>query len=167
MKEEKKIIPLKNYIETIFLFLATIIVVIALSKWHQSYQEYNLKIPVISGKIQEIKIDELDDYMTEHDDFFLYICVSEDKICRNVEKELPELLESRNIKNNTIYINANNIENKVLTKLNNYGYEKEKINLPIFLIFNNKKAIISVEKDSNNFTIDDIEKLLDEYEVNS
>lgn len=165
MKKEEKKIPLKNYISVAIMFAFTILLVLILREWHKQYEEYNLKIPVLLGKIQEIKLNELSSYATAHDDFYLYIGVAEDRISRKVEKRLVKVLENREIKDNTIYINASSIENDVYYELTKYDYNAKNVELPIFMIIKDKKILDYTMKRDNNFNIGDIEKLLDEYEV--
>lgn len=161
-KEEKKIIPLKNYISVIILFVVTFTIVLGLRAWYRTYKEYNLTIPILSGKLQEITLNEFDDFITEHDDFFVYIGIVSNKDCRTVENSLINVLEKRNIKNNTIYLNmTNKSKEKLNNKLATYGYKENNINYPIFLIIRDKK-IIEVVSTAN---IGNIEKLLDQYEI--
>ena len=161
-KEEKTIIPLKNYISVIILFVVTFTIVLGLRAWYRTYKEYSLTIPVISGKLQEITINEFSDYITEYDDFFMYIGVASNQDCRNVETRLVDILEKRNIKNSTIYLNMTNKSNEELNnKLITYGYEANDINYPMFLIIRDKKIIEVI----SNTNIGDIEKLLDQYEI--
>ena len=165
MKKEEKKIPLKNYISVAIMFTFTILLVLILRGWHKQYEEYNLKTPVLDGKFQEVKLNELSSYVTAHDDFYLYIGVAEDKVSRKVEKKLIKVLENREIKDNTIYINASSIENDVYYELTKYNYNAKNVELPIFMIIKNKKILDYTMKKDNNFSIGDIEKLLDEYEV--
>lgn len=98
-KNVDKKVELKDYLYVVVMFIITIIAALALRCFHASYEKYDLKNPVIRGKVQELHVDEFKDYLTEHDDFFMYVCNSWNKSCRDVEKKLPNLLEKRNIKN--------------------------------------------------------------------
>ena len=166
--KNEKIIPRKNYIIIIVIYLISILAVVGLKIMYRSYSEYKLTIPVIKGEIAEININELDEYIVAHDDFYLYVGVASDPNCRNVEKDLVKLLKDRNIKDDTIYLNVSNLNNSkevVASKLNKYGDLNVKINYPLFVIFKEGKITGTSNKTSNNTNIGDIEKLLDEYEV--
>ena len=160
--KEQKIIPLKNYISVAIMFVITIILVLVLRGWHK---EYSLKTPVLDGKIQEIKLNELSNYVTAHDDFYLYVGEAEDTTSRKLEKKLVALLENRQIKDLTVYINASSIKDDVYYELTKYNYNNTKLNLPVFIIIRDKKIVNYTMKEENNFNIGNIEKLLDEYEV--
>ena len=163
--KEQKIVPLKNYISVAIMFVITIILVLVLRGWHRQYEEYSLKTPVLDGKIQEIKLNELSNYVTAHDDFYLYVGEAEDTTSRKLEKKLVALLENRQIKDLTVYINASSIKDDVYYELTKYNYNNTKLNLPAFIIIRDKKIVNYTMKEENNFNIGNIEKLLDEYEV--
>ena len=161
----KKNVPLKNYLMVFVMFFVTIMVVLLLRGWYRSYKEYNLTIPVINGKISQIGISQLDNYIMEHDLVFLYIGTSDNKQCRNLEKKLPEVLIKRNIKEQTIYLNMDNISNnEVIKKLKKYGYSEKNIEFPAFLIINNK-LLLNLKTNKGPINISDIDKILDEYEI--
>lgn len=163
-KEKQKQIPIKNYIIVIVMFIVTVLLVFGIRSWYRSYVNYKYTIPVIRGKIQEIKLKELEDYISENDNYYIYIGESNNKFCRKIEKELPEVLERRNIETETIYLNMDGSSEKELKELLNKSY-KEEINIkyPIFIIIKDKK-VLSFTK-NNNIDISDIEKILDEYEI--
>ena len=167
-KVEKKEIPIKNYISVLVLFIITILLVIGLRTWYRNYKEYQLTIPVISGKVQEISINEFEDYITEHDDFYLYVGVASDENCRDIEKDLVDLLARENIKNDTVYLNITDLTSNTETtkkELKKYGYNNSSFSYPAFLIIRDKNIIDSVTKDEYDLTLGDIEKLLDKYEI--
>ncbi|MDD6878655.1 MAG: hypothetical protein PUD59_00280 [bacterium] len=160
-KQKDKKILFKDYVAVFVMFLATILVVLCIAKWYNNYKEYELTIPVISGKISEISVNDFENYLTEHENFYLYICTSSNLYCRNIEKDLPKMLDSRNIKEETIYINVSNIsDEKIMSKL---GLNKDEY--PAFIIYKNGLIYGKTSKTSKNFDIGNIEKLLDEYEV--
>ena len=167
-KKEEKVISKKNYISLMIIFFVTILAVLGMKLMYRSYNEYKLTIPVIKGKIAEVNINELDEYITAHDDFYLYVGVSDDKNCREIEKKLDKLLKDRNIKDDTVYLNVSDIDNAketVLLKLQKYGDLNKNFSYPLFLMFKNGKILGKVDKNFKNVDIGDIEKLLDEYEV--
>ena len=164
-KETKKQVPFKNYIIVAVMFVLTVVLVLGLRSCYRNYLDYSLTIPVINGKIQEIDINEFNDYVLEHDNLFVYIGTSDNQNCRNIEKDLVNLLDSRNIKNETIYLNmTNKSKNAIKSTLSKYGFNASRVNYPIFLIINDKKIINSTFPEDRSLHIYDIEKLLDEYE---
>lgn len=167
MKKEK-VIPLKNYIYVIVMFLIVIMIVLGIRAWYRNYKEYKLQIPVISGQIQQIDIEEINEYIMEHDDFFMYIGVASDQNCRELEEDLVNVLNKRNIKSETIYLNMSDISNgkkQLKENLKNLGYDYSDAEYPMFLIINDKKITSAVYRKNSKIDIGDIEQLLDENEI--
>lgn len=166
--EKTRDIPRKNYITLFVIYVVCILAVVGMKILYRSYSEYKLNIPVLQGKISEVNINELDEYIAAHDDFYLYVGVASDTNCRNIEHELIRLLKLKNIKDETVYLNVSNLKdsnNVIYSKLSKYGDLNKTINYPLFIIFKDGKIFGKLDKVSNKIDIGDIEKLLDEYEV--
>lgn len=161
MKKEEKEIPLKNYVYVLVMLLIVIAIVFGLRTWYRNYKKYEFSTPVISGKIQEISINEFKEFITSHDDFYLYIGTSSNKACRDLEVDLVELLKEYNVKNDTVYLNATSSSRKEVTELlKNYGYNGKEVTYPVFLAIKDNYIISLKMKKTNNLTLKDIEKLL-------
>ena len=158
-------IPIKNYIIVIIMFAVSILIVFGLRGWYRNYKEYRLTIPVISGKIQEIKLNEFDSYITSHENAFIYIGTASNRNCRDIEEDLVSLLKKRNIKNDTVYINMTDMKENELTKiLKKYEFVGN-VNYPMFIMINDKKVVAAVKREGSKLTIGDITQLLDEHEI--
>ena len=166
MKDNKKI-PTKNYVVVLVVFVLCIGCVFGIRVWYRNYTEYSLTIPVISGKISEIKLDEFDEFVTAHDDFYLYIGTASNSNCRKIENKLVTLLEKRNIKDDTVYLNMSDESNndELYDKLSKMGTIEKNFKYPVFIIVRDNKIQDMVIKKNSTIKIGDIEKLLDEYEV--
>lgn len=168
-RRNNKEIPTKNYVIVIVIFIISFILIILGANWYKNYREYQLTIPVISGYINEIGEQELDNYLFENHDTLLYIGTSEDNNCRSLEKELKDFIKKHNLRDQIIYINLNNVENKdsFISNFNDKYATKEKIdNYPTFIIIQNGKILDFISKSNNQkLYIDDIEQLLEEYEL--
>ncbi len=163
--EKAKRIPVKNYIAVLIMYIVSIAIVFGLCVWYKNYKEYRLTIPVISGKIQEVKMNEFDSYITSHENGFVYIGTSSNRNCRDIEDDLLALLKRKNIKNDTVYINMSE-ENEIDLKkiLSNYGFKGD-VSYPMFIMISDKKIVAVTQREGRKLTIGDIEKLLDEHEV--
>lgn len=169
MKNENKKIPTKNYIIVIIVFIIIMAITIGIKIWHQSYRDYQLTIPIISGEVQEINYEEFDNYIMEHDEFLLYIGVADDNSCREFEKDLISILDKRNIREELLYLNITKLPNKevYLGKLvEKYSKKKFKIDYPTFIIIDENRFVDFVSKNSSGkIHISEIEKILDLYEI--
>lgn len=167
MKKEKvKVIGIKDYIYVVVMFLLVGLLVFGLRTLYRTYEEYELKTPVISGKIQEIDKNSFNDYLIEHDDFYLYVGIAKDENCRELEKDLVKFLNRKNIKGDTVYLNMSNFKLRdVQNTLKSIGFDFKDAEYPMFLIVNDKKIVHSVYKKDRNINIGDIEKIFDENEI--
>lgn len=168
IKKEKKEVAIKEYITVFLVFLICVLAVFMIRNWYRNYKEYSLTIPVIKDKLFQIGIGELDAYIMEHDNFYIYIGTSSNENCRELESKLENLLSRRNIKNDTIYLNMSNVDNgkkHLMDVLSKYGTINEKFDYPMFLIIENKQILAYVAKTNSVINIGDIDKLLDEYEI--
>ncbi len=171
---KKKIISkeVRNYFIYFLVVLFTISLVIYLRSWYRSYLAYQLTIPVIDGYLHEIKYNELDNYILENPDFVLYMCTSNDKECRDYEREFRKIVRKYNLKDRIIYLNlTDHIKNKDNTLLNINLDISSMMNEELFFhsypsisIFKEKKLhdLIIV---NNSSTLDEVVQFLEEYEI--
>lgn len=170
MKEEERIIPKKNYIIIVMIFVITLIIVFVLRNRYIMYQDYQLTIPVISGTLNEIKDKEVYTYLDEIDDVMMYIGTAGDNNCRKLEKDLKKFVVDNDLKSKIIYLNITNVKNlnEFYDNFNeNFVIDNRYIDsFPAFIIFKDGKVLDYVSKINNKYlTIGNIEQLLAEYEV--
>lgn len=160
-EKNKNEISTKNYIVVCIMFVTVFLAVIGIAKWYENYKKYNLSIPVISGKINEISFNDFDNYLSEHENFYLYICTSSNKNCRSIEKNIVNLLEKKEIINDTIYINADKYNKKeVFSK-----FDRENGDYPLFIIYKNGLVYGVSSKTGKSYSINDLSIFLDESGV--
>ena len=166
--KDKKI-TIKDYIVVISLFIITGTLIVVLANYYRDYRTYYRRIPVISGYVNEVSEDELDNYLLENNDTFIYIGKADDTNCRKLEKSLKDFIKKYNLKDKTIYINISKVRNEkdFINRLNNkYAGIKLVNDYPSFIIVLNNRIIDLVSKEGNqNVTVNDIKELLDSYEM--
>ena len=162
-----KKIPKQNYVKITTIYIITILIVVIAFIVYNSQKKIANDIPVIRGTISEVEEVDFNNYITEHDDFLLYVGVANDSNCRELEAELKNVLKNRGLLD-TIYLNITSISNKnaFYTRFNNnYSNNIKLENYPAFIIISDKKVVDLVQKEDKNLTVSDIEKLLDEYSI--
>lgn len=166
-KENLRVIPKKNYATLLIIFVVTIAMVVFAFVLYKQNRSYLNNIPVIRGTLAEIKETDLNNCFIENDSFLLYIGVANDDNSRELEKDLIDTLTRRNLLN-TVYLNLTDVTNKgEFYNIFNSNYANNiKLNsYPAFLIINDRKVVDLVQREKGTLKIDDIEKLLDEYEI--
>ncbi|MGI6324653.1 MAG: DUF6568 family protein [Bacilli bacterium] len=163
----------KNYIIFALIVILSIALVMYLRVWYRTYHAHQLTIPVISGYLNEIKYEELDNYIAENPNFVLYMCTSHEDRCRNFEKQFRKIIKRYNLKDQIIYLNLNehvdNVHNSVLLE-KDYGIAKVMSNKLFFSSY----PSISIFKDkllfdtiiiNDTVTYDKVVQFLEEHEI--
>lgn len=163
MKEKK--------IKINYIILTIILIVIASScvycvKLYKMHKESDLSVAILNEYLNEIKLNELNDFLTENPDAFIYTCFSDEQACREFELEFKEVIIKYNLRDHVVYLNLKDIRDEY--KENYKEKVKEYINnlnvndLPVILKYT-EKELIEIKKIS---TPADVLKFLDTYEVN-
>lgn len=169
-KENKKITP-KNYIILGVIIVVTVIAVFYMRSWYIATKEYYATNSIMLDTINEINVDELDNYILENPKFILYVSSGQNGNIKSFEKQMKKIIVDEELENLTLYLNSDNINMETLksklTKITNNENLKNKVNtnseISIYIIENSKmtNAIINAEKSSPN----QIKNLLQKYGV--
>lgn len=95
----------EHLILTIFL-LSTIIILIYALKWHAVYEENRMNKSIIAQYINEIKIDEFDNYINDNRDAVIYFGIVDDEICRQFENEFKKDIIEYHLQESIVYLNV-------------------------------------------------------------
>lgn len=160
-----KKIPKQNYFKLGSLVLITVLVVLVLFTIFNNKEEN--KIPLIRGTLPEITTDDIDNYISEHDEIIMYIGVANDKDCRELEEQLIDYINQNNLKEKIIYLNISDInQNDFINDFNNkYSIKLKLKKYPAVVLINQGKIMDIEQKDTNNLSIEQIDKILKEYQV--
>jgi len=126
-------IPLKNYI------ILFIIVVLSGSAFIYFINLYNLRSNYEKSThytmsfLNEIHINDLENYLIENPDMIIYINEKNDLELENVETKLKNHIIEKDYINDIVYINSNNTNKKLLKKLNKFSKTKLQ-NIPNVII---------------------------------
>ena len=161
-----KKIPLLNYIIMVFIIIVVISVCYYAIKIYHLQKKDQLNSSILGQYLNEIKINELNDYILENEYVILYICSSEIEKCRNFENNIENYIQKLNLRENMLYLNIktvkNEYKNNYLSKIKTYinDFDEEKIPQIVVYSQSNKVETKKIE------TFDDIKQILDKYEVN-
>ncbi len=169
IKEEKKVIPKKNYAIVGIIFVISIALAFFLRSWYMSYQDYAKTIPVLKGVISEVRYNEVHNYINDNQSVIIYMGVADNEDCRNLELDLKKIIQTRHLKDKIVYFNITDVQDKelLLKELNDKYVTGNKIySYPAIMLFEDGKVIDFKSRTANsNLLISDIEQILDEYEV--
>ena len=163
--EEERIIPTKNYILLVVLFVAIVALVLYLCNLYHVYDEHQREIPVIRGTLSEIQPDELEHYLMENPTSVIYMCTASDESCRDYERDLKRLVEKKELQERIIYVNLSDVDSfEFVDKFNaRYPYRVSlKQNYPAFVAFEDGEIRSILQADKNDeLTISETEQFIE------
>lgn len=167
MNKVKKV-TMKDWIEVFVLIVIVVCITFYLCSWYKNYKKESMSTFVLDNLVTQIKYEELDPYLLENNDKYLYICVVDDNDCREFETEIKGIIEERQLNDSIVYLNLTEEENKedVVKNINKKYGDKKKINgYPAFIRIKDSKIISMVEKTNKKLTKKKFEKFLDINEM--
>ncbi len=168
MKESKKV-TIKDWIEVFILVIAVVAITFYLCSWYKNYKNESMNEFLLDDLIKQIKYEELDPYLQENNDVYVYICVIDDNDCREFETDIKKDIEKHNLKEYIVYLNLTEEENKkeIISSINKkYGKNKEIDTYPAFIRIKDSKIVSMVEKTNKKITKSSFEKYIDLNEMN-
>lgn len=164
-QEEVKKRTIKNYCILALIVVVFIGLVLYLCKCYRVYDEYQKEIPVIRGSLQEIVSDDLEHYVVENPNSIIYVCFANNDNCRNFEKKFKKFVETKEMKDEIVYLNTTGIDQEEFVKAFNEKYAKKKeltSNYPAIILFDEGKAVSILQaKENNNLSIEKVENFLE------
>lgn len=151
--EETKKVTFKKYLILALIFALGIGLTLYFCKWYKVYDEYQKQTPVIRGTlVSEITNEDLEHYILENPTSVIYMCTSQDMVCRNYEKDLKKYVEEESLQETIVYLNLTDIDQKTFVKDFNSKYNyKVKLtkSYPAIVIFEDGKIhnILQGKKD--------------------
>lgn len=131
-KENLREIPLKNYIYLFIILLGSVLFLIYIYTWYNTYNENKLYTSIMNKYLTVINYNELNDYITENKNAILYVSILGDKEINRFEEKFKNIISDENLKNNILYLDITN-ENRTQAK-NKLQIEEE---FPYFVVYTN------------------------------
>ena len=169
-KEEVRNVPLKNYIIFTIICIITLLCVFYAHSFYKNYTINRLDTPYIKDKVNVINYSELDTYIIENPNKFIYIGTNNNEFCYNFEIELYKTFKKYNLIDDLTFLDLS--DNYSLETLNNIStkYYSESLNTKL----NNIPALLVVQEgqikdliihsDDNPLSSDKIVQILEEFE---
>ena len=135
---EERIIPVKNYVILLIMFVAVVVLVFYLCNLYHVYDAHQREIPVIRDTLFEIQPEEIEHYVMENPTTVFYMCTAASEACRDYEKDLKKLVEKDELQSTIIYVNLSNVDQNEFVDTFNAKYPYKvalKKNYPAFVVF--------------------------------
>ena len=98
-------IPKKNYIIFAFVIVVSIGIILYCMRWYTMSQSVD-KSNVMDGVVSELKSDELSSYLLDNPNVIVYLAPSDSDENKSLEDELQNLIVSKNLTNEFIYLDS-------------------------------------------------------------
>ena len=166
MKNEKREVPVKNYIFLGIIILVTILLLFYFYLWYLTYEESKLNNQIMDRYLQVINYNELEDYIRENKNAYVYVSVLEDKPIRNFEIKFKSTIIDNSLKKEILYLDLTEIysnKNKLDKANKEYNIDNKNIsNVPCILVFEEGSLIKIYDIKENNYDIEQLEEFFEE-----
>ena len=159
-KEKSRDIPKKNYIYLSIIILGSILFLIYIYKWYQTYNQSKLNTSIMNNYLTIINYNELDNYIIENKDAIIYVSILGDENINRFENKFKNIIIKNNLKQSILYLDLTN-EN-----INN-ATNKLQINdkFPYLVVYTNGKITDTYNIRKNKYNTKKIEKYLNRIGV--
>ena len=171
-KNQKKEIPTKNYFVLGVIILITVLFFVYLFSWLEQYNESKINTPIITPTLREVEYNNLNTVLAERDMLIMYMCTTDESICRSFEKKFVNYIKENNLTEDIMYLNLgydsdeNNLLNKVYDKYKSDSLVKKIYEYPTLLIFKDSKIVdVLSSNGKTKLTIADVDSFLEGYEL--
>lgn len=172
-KEEKRVIPKKNYYILALLLVGTLLLLYFCVNWYKTYEESKMKEPVIASVISEVKEEELSNYLMDNPNIVIYFTSSKDLKMKEFEEDFVDYISEKELRNQIVYVDTSKIENKKFydeftdqyfhSELKNKGVKLDY--LPnVVIVRDGKIKDVLITYDSA-MTLEDVVRFLEKNEV--
>lgn len=161
-KKEKMVIPVKNYIILLIIFIITIIATIYINAWIKTYKA-NSDFSPLTNLVQEITLSDLEATMPETNIAILYIADNSDF---NLDNDILKMVNDEAINDYFYYLNVEKISNNQSVEIlkNYFNNLKDEINkIPMFIYIKDGKATKVFDSNERQLTINDLSILINNY----
>lgn len=139
----KRNIPLKNYIILLLIIFLTIVLLVYLTNIYNKKRDYDESKNIRMSFLKIMQEDDFKNFITENQEFVLYISNSDNQNIADFEKDMKKLVIKKGYDKEMIYLNSKNLSDKFIETIKNYfsdSLKKENIKLlPNVLIIKNGK----------------------------
>ena len=171
-KNKKKEIPIQNYIILGIIMVVTLLIVLYSCSWYKQYNDSKINEPVITSVLREVEYNNLDTVLLERDVLIMYMCTTDEDICRSFEKKFSEYVKDQNLTDEIVYLNlgySSDEEGLLDTVYNKYKCDnlvKKVYEYPTLLIFNQGEIVdVLSSHDKDKISIKQVKEFLESYEL--
>lgn len=154
-KEQLRNIPTKNYIYLFLVLLGSILFLIYIYTWYDTYNQNKLNTSIMNKYLTVINYNELDNYISENGNAVIYVSILGNEDINHFERNFKNTIVDNNLKNEILYLDLTNEDKLNATK--KLGINQ---NFPYLVVYTNGKITDTYSIVENNYNSKKIEKYL-------
>lgn len=165
-----KKIPFKNYVKVLLLFIVTIVGCLILANNYNDKKTYERENNHLKNFISNVKYDELQNYLTENCDGYIYVAPSIDTSLENFELQLKDLIINEEMEREFVYLDSSSLgddDYQMIKKFFNDSLNSKKIDIPecanIFVV-RDGKIIDILFTNKSDITLDNVKNFITKYQ---
>ena len=162
-KEERRNVPLKNYVILSIIFIITILLTLYINAWINAYKESNIEVSPLKDTVQEITIYDIKMSLSETNETILYIGDDTDY---SLDKDILKVINKEELNDIFYYIDVNNIEDTVYINSLKDNFQELSNNInkgPMLIYIKNGVAIKVKDSSKSRLNINDLDTLIKTY----
>jgi len=159
-KDNKRVIPKKNYIYLLLIIILSLMVIYYIYLWHKSYKESLLNSEILSEYLNVINYNEIDDYIVENKDAVIYVSILGDEEINKFEMNFRNTIRDNGLRNVLLYMNVNDYDKSVID--NKFNTD---IDYPYLVVYTGGKITDIYDIKKNNYKPNKIVKYLNRIGV--
>lgn len=169
MKNNRREIPLKNYLILGLVILLTLGLIYYFYLWYITYEESKLNETIMDRYLEVINYNELNDYIVENRNAMIYTSILEDNDIRKFEIKFKNIVVKNALKDKILYMDMTDIfkdkikytELRNSYQINNYNIT----NVPCILVFKDAKLVDIYSIKDNDYNTNNILNYITENEM--
>ena len=162
-KEERRNVPLKNYVILSIIFIITILLTLYINAWIKAYKESNIEVSPLKDTVQEITIYDIKMSLSETNETILYIGDDTDY---SLDKDILKVINKEELNDIFYYIDVSNIEDTVYINSLKDNFQELSNNInkgPMLIYIKNGVAIKVKDSSKSRLNINDLDTLIKTY----
>ena len=163
---KERVIPKKNYVIVLILAIATCLVLGYFVRWYRLREERLQPASVVTQAITEINFDEIDNYLLENPNVFIYVSNPQVENTQNFEKELRDYLKEEELQHRMVYLDLSKMTEEEGLQFSQEWLELDQVVEPNMIVIENGEKKDQLYRTATAITMNDVKTMINHYEVN-
>ena len=163
---KERVIPKKNYVMVVILAIATCLILAYFVRWYRLREEGLQPASVVTQAITEINYNEIDNYLLENPNVFIYVSNPQIEGTKVFEKQLRDYLKEEEFQHRMVYLDLSKMTKEEQLQFSQEWLELDQIVEPNMIVIENGEKKEQLYRTKTAITLENVKNLITHYEVN-